>query len=642
MLINTLAHHLKSKYRNSILSSKRQGPAQHGAAEEHEEHIPPEEPYRPPAYPYRELVEDDIRLLRILPGTGDIECLLHQMPLAEAKDFYALSYVWGDVTEKKTIMLEGRPFQVTQSLYEALHQFREQPVDDGYPDEYFWVDAVCINQDDIEERSRQVSRMIDIYNAGLVVTWLGPVREWTVDSAYKKLLRRVRLSQPQMSMDESIELLFSKCETIYTQWQPLDDDDNAILDEEFGDAYGAIVKATIEVLSRPWFKRAWTIQEACLDNHPNMYLGRHSVYMYKFLALFEILASEVRFLYISPGAARLFAFDGIHKLYYSVLYDWDDNPKKSEIAEVLARLLRLTSTKVCSDPKDQLYGILGLLRQFNEGELPEELAPDYRLSYEDVYWNYAAFLFQSLGDLELLGCRRREFQRQVPSWVPDFRYFYLPRVLRREPSVRVSPDKKILHLRGCVLGTFRNSIGRCELEDILPTYRIIPTKLLRRTEEFEENILGPSAAIREITIEEAFDDMMKNATRILTVDNGVTFSMVYSDLRKSSGGKRSRSLKKRRTIHVRWKEEGIADQLIMPFLLLDDGTILRVVRENAQVRTGDLVCMFKSAPGPCLVRPSGESYTFVGVCDAKGGPLKEQKFDDDFWANREMQDFDLI
>ncbi|OTA96145.1 hypothetical protein M434DRAFT_393232 [Hypoxylon sp. CO27-5] len=640
-MLDSLTRHLKSKYRKSLLWSKRPVAGQHEEVEEDEDYEPLEEPYRPPAYPYLELGETDVRLLRIVPGKGNIECLLHQIPLTEVKFFYALSYVWGDVTEKKTIMLEGQPFQITQNLYEALHQFRERPYDLGYPEDYFWIDAICINQEDIEERSRQVSRMIDIYHAGHVVIWLGPVKEPIPDSIYKRVLRRARSSGPQISADEAIDILFKKANSMWTEWEPIDDDDNIVLKAEFGDAYDAIIEATVDILQRPWFERVWTIQEACLNTYPNIYVGRHSVYLENFIKLFKILAMEHKFLYLCSGSARMVAFDKIDRLHRSALFDWDDSPKKLDMAEVLATLLRVTGKKSSSDPKDQLYGLLGLLRHLNEGEIPEEFAPDYRLLYEDVYWNYAAFLFQSIGDLKLLDCTRNELRR-VPSWVPDFRYFSLGPELRRESSVQVSPDKRDLHLRGCMLGTFRDAIAGCDLQDIMPSDKKIPIKLLRRLEEFEERILKPSAAARETTIEETFDDMMKNTTKILSVDGKASFYQIYRRLRESPGGRRSRSAQKRRTTGVRWKEEAIAGQLVTPFLLLDDGTILRVIREDADVRPGDLVCVFKGAWVPSLVRSSGENYTFLGRCDAKVGPLKQQNFDDDFWADKEIQDFRLV
>ncbi|KAI0840942.1 hypothetical protein F5Y06DRAFT_233735 [Hypoxylon sp. FL0890] len=641
MLVDSLARRLSSKHRKSIPVAKKQGLEEHDEqAEADEEFENFEEPYRAPAYPYRQLDETEVRLLRILPGTGPIECIIHQMPLAEVICFYALSYVWGDATEKETIILEGQPFHITKNLYEALYQFRQRPYDIGHPKDYFWVDAICINQEDVDERSRQVSRMMDIYHAGHVVIWLGHVKELPAENLFKKLIRKTRSSRVQISPDKAVEMLFKKTQSMWVDWEPVDDDDNVIIDAEFGDAYNAIIGTIMSIIKRPWFQRVWTIQEACLDTYPTIYVGRHSVHLKNLMDIWKILALEHRFLFFSSGSARMVSLHRIDLLYKSSLFNWDDNPKKMNIGEVFITLLRVTGKKSSTDPRDQLYGLLGLLKYLKEEEPPEELMPDYRLPYQDVYWNYAAFLFNSVGDLKLLDCERNELQH-VPSWVPDFRYISHGPDLIREESVHVSDDKRTLHVRGCVLGTFSDVITGCVARKIWPTAKTIPTGLPARLRDFEERILKPSAAIRGITTEEAFDDLINNLTRIIDAEGVETFYEVFRRLIKSTGGKRPWYAKKR-TTNVRLKEEALADQLSAAFLLLDDGTILGVRREDAEVRPSDIVCAFKGASNPSLVRASGESYTFVGQCDAKAGPLKQQQFDDDFWADKDIQDFRLI
>lgn len=73
------------------------------------------------------------------------------------------------MTQKREVWCSGSQFLVTASLYEALSYLR-------YPDRTrtLWIDAVCINQDDIEERAAQVAIMRLIYTqADRVIIWLG-------------------------------------------------------------------------------------------------------------------------------------------------------------------------------------------------------------------------------------------------------------------------------------------------------------------------------------------------------------------------------------------------------------------------------------------------------------------------------------
>lgn len=86
-------------------------------------------------------------------------------------DFDALSYVWGDMKGKKPIYIDGKPLLVTRALYEILDNFRRHSQIAG---RYLWVDAVCVNQEDLGERSSQVNLMSDIYGTASVVRfWLG-------------------------------------------------------------------------------------------------------------------------------------------------------------------------------------------------------------------------------------------------------------------------------------------------------------------------------------------------------------------------------------------------------------------------------------------------------------------------------------
>ncbi|KAI1450265.1 hypothetical protein F5Y02DRAFT_108176 [Annulohypoxylon stygium] len=643
MLVDSLAHRLNFKHGIFKLKS-RSVPVDDDDEEEievEEGFEPVEEPYRPPAYPYRELGETDVRLLRIVPGKGTIECLLHQMPLAEVRFFYALSYVWGDATQREIIMLEGRPFSITRNLYEAIHQFRQRPYDIGYPEDYFWIDAICINQDDLDERACQVPRMMDIYHAGSVVIWLGHARKRPADSLSKKLIRRARSSQPQISPDEAVEMLFKKAESMWDDWEPVDDDDNVIIEEEFGDAYAAVVYEMSQILNRPWFDRVWTIQEACLEVSPLVYMGRHSVHLRHLIDIWTILSREHRFLLLCPGSWRMSSITKLDNIWRHSLFGGDENPKKMDMAEVLATLQRVTGRKNSTDPRDQLYGLLGLLRHLkDEEELPEDLMPDYRLSYEHVYWNYSAFLFQSTRDMALFNCSRNEL-RHVPSWVADFRYTFGPRELIRGGQLNVSSDNRILHVQGYVLGTFHDILSGCTAKEIWPTEKRVPPGLSARLREVEDRILKPSATVREVTMGEVFGDLVNDMTKTIDEDGDESYHQVYRRMIESAGGRRPWYAKKRLT-NIRLKEESITTRFSFPFLLLRDGSILNFRREDAEVMTGDLLCVFKGARVPYLLRVSGQNYRFLGHCETLSGPLKQQKFGDDFWAEREVQEFKLI
>ena len=113
----------------------------------------------------------EIRLTTIKPGTQPepIRCDLSYVSLNDTPKYEALSYVWGDPSIRMPILLDEHPFGVTQNLGLAL-RFLRLPTDDRT----LWIDAICVNQDDLDERSAQVQLMKNIYQgAHQVISWLG-------------------------------------------------------------------------------------------------------------------------------------------------------------------------------------------------------------------------------------------------------------------------------------------------------------------------------------------------------------------------------------------------------------------------------------------------------------------------------------
>jgi hypothetical protein len=84
--------------------------------------------------------------------------------------YQALSYFWGEAKITKTILCDGQRLEITENLHLTLWLFREEQ------NHYFiWVDAICINQADEEEKTEHVKMMKDIYTqVELVLAWLGP------------------------------------------------------------------------------------------------------------------------------------------------------------------------------------------------------------------------------------------------------------------------------------------------------------------------------------------------------------------------------------------------------------------------------------------------------------------------------------
>ena len=119
------------------------------------------------------LQKNEIRLLILEPSLSEkaqIRCVQKKVSLDDDPTYEALSYAWGDPTPVNDILLDGRSFKVTLSAWDALKALRHK-----ISPRVLWIDAICINQTDLAERSEQVKLMGAIYKkASSVRVWLGP------------------------------------------------------------------------------------------------------------------------------------------------------------------------------------------------------------------------------------------------------------------------------------------------------------------------------------------------------------------------------------------------------------------------------------------------------------------------------------
>ncbi|KLO95461.1 heterokaryon incompatibility protein het-6 [Fusarium fujikuroi] len=117
----------------------------------------------------------EIRILTLERGRGDdpIVCTLRPAT-RDGAEYHALSYECEDESKNDPfVTVDGRPFQIRMNLYDALKNIRK-PTED----QRLRVDAICINQSDVQEKSQQVAMMGEIFtNAVGVISWLGPARD---------------------------------------------------------------------------------------------------------------------------------------------------------------------------------------------------------------------------------------------------------------------------------------------------------------------------------------------------------------------------------------------------------------------------------------------------------------------------------
>lgn len=234
-----------------------------------------------------------IRVLDVeKPGLGDpsaIRCCLRMGDLADKPTFTALSYVCGDSTVQKTIWCDDRPFSVTQNAWHALGRLRTQ-----FAPLMIWIDAVCIDQDNVAEKSRQISLMGAIYSsAAQVYIWLGEGNEKTnramrdLASGALTFKRLIRETVADDSRGVENELHFATAVPTgprlrYRLTMHL------LLRRYFFLRKVYLYSELNDLFANSWIKRVWTLQEVLLASTPVLVCGDLWVSWFVFLCAMEV------------------------------------------------------------------------------------------------------------------------------------------------------------------------------------------------------------------------------------------------------------------------------------------------------------------------------------------------------------------
>lgn len=216
------------------------------------------------------LAPGEIRLLSLQPSTDPSSTLsftLLTTCLDSPCPYIALSYAWGTPSERISIHVDSHSFLATPSLYSALSHIT--PELSSLP---IWVDAVCINQTDEVEKTAQITRMSEVYhNSVKVIVYLGPSDPIT-DFAVEQLARVGKLvyNAGAMCLNEADMSRWPHFSHLVDQ--PAEREKRLglrafledLMETEAGDEQrppGIPSDAVLNLLQRPWFSRAWVIQE---------------------------------------------------------------------------------------------------------------------------------------------------------------------------------------------------------------------------------------------------------------------------------------------------------------------------------------------------------------------------------------------
>lgn len=413
--------------------------------------------------------QKEIRILNLQPATSErapIECTLTTHPRESTPGYEAISYTWVSTVCTRSITCEGSALRVTANREAALKALRplrhtESLESSARP---VWIDAICINQQNLYERSAQVAQMGEIYRlAGSTIIYLGNEDK---DSTFLH-------SMAQDYMQESTQRSYYGESITRKTGAP-----------EFREERQ--LQSLRSVSARPWFTRTWIIQEVMLSRSLHVLIGRHTYPWSVFVNLQSLLTG-----------AHGYSLPTVVRMYWQFAHEYGkrsrpgdaymgelkppsmdgttgyieraDNGSHFDLAYWrLCDLLRQTGHFQCRDPRDKLFALVPLF----EPPIPALLCPDYTKTVAEVYIDLSWFLleydvYQGLEWAE-------HYQSEVlPSWVIDWRQTAMAQPLsegfNREGwragyktdarYIRAQRDELVIILRGLNLLVVGEEIG---------------------------------------------------------------------------------------------------------------------------------------------------------------------------------------
>ena len=235
----------------------------------------------------------------------------YELEVNAKPEYCALSYTWGkpraDVPDytaegRPSIFLNGQSVKVSPNLYDALLQLHQY-----FSDKPVWIDALCINQDDIDERQCQVSAMDRVYGgAERVLIWLGASTPHLM--AGLKATERIA----QVAERESQYIIRNQ------QF------DFCYLMEDMESRYGLAtltmeeIDGLLSLFQYSWFSRVWIIQDVSLAKEADIFCDGFTI-------PFDKIGYTAAFLHLSGVIGAIFsklsgAGRDLHQMDWYLLY----------------------------------------------------------------------------------------------------------------------------------------------------------------------------------------------------------------------------------------------------------------------------------------------------------------------------------
>ncbi|RFU31490.1 hypothetical protein B7463_g4858, partial [Scytalidium lignicola] len=350
-------------------------------------------------FKYTTLKDGEFRLIKLSRHGKDPHYQLLNINLNEAPPYFALSYTWDGQKPDHHIQCDGKSLPVTFNITKILPSLLEK----NGP-HLVWIDGVCINQNDDDEKGSQIPLMQQIYTKAVkVMIWLGDGDEW-VEKAMTQIV------------DITGKLKRFKAARVITE--------EMLADAGLPSLYSLVWGGIHSLLSRGWFTRVWVFQEVILARIAEVIYGSQVIPLQDVIDLRQAISSAqcTQLLRGTKGNKDIDVLrgdPGMNTLHIISLYKTQqDSGRKFN----LVSLVETARDWYVFDPRDRVYGMLGLV----DDRVRRYIKVDYtQQTPAQVYLDLAKYavkikLYPNLLHRVFKDGEVDSIELELPSWCLNF------------------------------------------------------------------------------------------------------------------------------------------------------------------------------------------------------------------------------
>jgi hypothetical protein len=344
--------------------------------------------------------------------------------------YKALSYTWGDNTETRYIYINGKRLKITLSLAIALSHLK--PKSESLK---IWIDQICINQEDNKEKSEQVGIMGRIYrNTEEALVWLGPAADGS--DALMDMFNKLGAFAGEFDLPGYYQGNYAELQDIEMEVNPQDPktiEYHTFCDSIVPELTHALFASLMAFYKRPWFNRAWVVQEFSLPPRVTFVCGHKTIGAEILMVVWQMMTITM-----FPKIIRASSNDRTTITLLETISDMDPltpyflsrrrrkaGDKGLIPSEGLYKTLQRTyveqsvqATQGC----DMVYGLLGLVNDAKQLGISADYSEKNQQLQTALTYTRTARAIISSGKVDLLVfAQHQKKDITLPSWVPDWR-----------------------------------------------------------------------------------------------------------------------------------------------------------------------------------------------------------------------------